>query len=80
MKTPTLPVLCIALAVVAGAIFAGLWLVDQAAFFMTTDARVPARLVTLSSEIAGQIVDMPANAGDRISAPWTRQPALSTRW
>ena len=52
--------------IVAAAAGAGLWLADQAAFVITTDARVRARMVTLSSEIAGQILRMPANAGDRI--------------
>jgi len=44
----------------------GFWLADQAAFVTTSDARVRARMVTLSSEIAGQIVDMPISAGDRV--------------
>ncbi len=66
MNRPKLRVLGIALVVGGGAIGAGLWLADQAAFVITTDARVRARMVTLSSEIAGQIVDMPVNAGERI--------------
>ncbi len=56
----------ITLAVVGAGLGAGLWLADQAAFVITSDARVRARMVTLSSEIAGQIIDMPANAGDQI--------------
>lgn len=66
MAHPRLLAVGITLAVVGAAMGAGLWLADQAAFVITTDARVRARMVTLSSEIAGQIVDMPANAGDRI--------------
>lgn len=46
---------------------AGLWLADQASFVTTTDARVRARMVTLSAEVAGRIVDMPLSAGDRIA-------------
>lgn len=53
--------------VVAAAI-AGLWLADQAAFVMTTDARVRARMVTVSPEVAGRIVAMPVEAGDRVKA------------
>lgn len=44
----------------------GLWVADQAAFVTTSDARVRARMVTLSSEIAGRIMEMPVAAGDRI--------------
>lgn len=68
MAHPRLLAMGITLAVAGAAIGAGLWLADQAAFVITTDARVRARMVTLSSEIAGKIVDMPANAGDRIKA------------
>lgn len=43
-----------------------LWLADQAAFVTTSDARIRARMVTLSSEIAGRIVEISVSAGDRI--------------
>ena len=66
MARPRLLTLGITLAVVGAGLGAGLWLADQAAFVITSDARVRARMVTLSSEIAGQIIDMPANAGDQI--------------
>ena len=66
MARPRLLALGITLAVVGAGLGAGLWLADQAAFVITSDARVRARMVTLSSEIAGQIIDMPANAGDQI--------------
>lgn len=56
----------IAVGGLAAAAIAAMWLADQSAFVITTDARVRARMVTLSSEIAGQIVAMPGNAGDRI--------------
>lgn len=52
----------------AAATCAGLWLADQAAFVMTTDARVRARMVTVSPEVAGRIVAMPVEAGDRVKA------------
>lgn len=45
----------------------GWWLADQAAFVTTTDARVRARMVTLSAEIAGRIAEMPVETGDRIA-------------
>lgn len=52
---------------VLAAVTAGLWwLADQAAFVTTTDARVRARIVALSFEIAGQIADIPLQAGDHI--------------
>lgn len=47
---------------------AGLWLADQATFVTTTDARVRARMVTLSAEVVGRIVDMPVSAGDRVTS------------
>ncbi|MCC6829655.1 MAG: HlyD family secretion protein [Novosphingobium sp.] len=52
------------LAALAGS---GWWLVDQAAFVTTTDARVRARMVTVSAEVAGRIAEMPVEAGDRIA-------------
>ena len=52
------------LALLAGG---GWWLADQATFVTTSDARVRARMVTLSAEIAGRIADMPVEAGDRIA-------------
>jgi multidrug resistance efflux pump len=66
MAHPRLLTLGITLAVVGASLGAGLWLADQAAFVITSNARVLARMVTLSHEIAGQIIDMPVNAGDRI--------------
>lgn len=51
---------------VAAVVGAGLWLADQAAFVMTTDARVRARMVTVSPDVAGRIVAMPVEAGDRV--------------
>ncbi len=67
LLAPRLLAIGITLAVVGAATGAGLWVAEQAAFVITTDARVRARMVTLSAEIAGQIVDMPAHAGNRIS-------------
>jgi membrane fusion protein (multidrug efflux system) len=45
---------------------AGVWIFDQAMFVTTTDARVRARMVTLSAEVAGRLSDMPPNAGDHL--------------
>lgn len=52
------------LAALAGA---GWWLWDQSAFVTTTDARVRARMVTLSAEVAGRIAEMPVEAGDMVA-------------
>lgn len=46
---------------------AAIWLVDQTAFVTTSDARVRARMITLSPEVAGRIADMPIAAGDRVT-------------
>ena len=57
----------IAVAVLAMLAGGAWWLADQAAFVTTTDARVRARMVTLSAEIGGRIAEMPVEAGDRIA-------------
>ena len=54
------------LTILAAGSIAGMWLFDQAAFVTTSDARVRARMVTLSAEVAGRLTDMPRDAGDRI--------------
>lgn len=68
MRKPGWVGLGVVVAAVVAAAGAGLWLADQAAFVMTTDARVRARMVTVSPEIAGRIAAMPVEAGDRIKA------------
>lgn len=50
---------------------AGVWVFDQATFVTTTDARVRARMVTLSSDVAGRLAEMPLTAGDRVRAGGT---------
>jgi membrane fusion protein (multidrug efflux system) len=45
---------------------AGIWLFDQATSVTTTDARVRARMVTLSAEVAGRLSEVPVEAGDRV--------------
>lgn len=55
-----------ALAVLAALGGAGLWTFDQLSFITTTDARVRARMVTLSAEIPGRLVEAPLMAGDRV--------------
>lgn len=52
------------LAMLSGGVW---WLADQAAFVSTTDARVRARMVTLSAEVAGRIAEMPIEAGNLIA-------------
>ena len=44
------------------------WLVDHAGVIVTSDARVRARMVTISSEVAGRIVELPIAAGDAVKA------------
>lgn len=66
MRKPKLLGMAVVAAVAAIIAVTAFWLVDQAAYVTTTDARVRARMVTLSSEIAGQLTDLPAIAGDRI--------------
>ena len=57
----------VAFAVMAALGGAAYWIVDQATFVTTTDARVRARMVTLSAEAAGRLVDVFPAAGDRVS-------------
>lgn len=44
------------------------WVIDHLGVVITSDARVRARMVTLSSEVAGRIVELPVAAGDRVTA------------
>ncbi len=44
------------------------WVVDHAGVIVTSDARVRARMVTISSEVAGRIVVLPISAGDTVRA------------
>ena len=44
------------------------WLIDHAGVIVTSDARVRARMVTISSEVAGRIVDLPISAGAAVKA------------
>lgn len=44
------------------------WVVDHAGVIVTSDARVRARMVTISSEVAGRIVALPVAAGDAVQA------------
>ncbi len=53
----------IALVLAAGAAW---WLIDRAGVIVTSDARVRARMVTVSSEVAGRIAKLPLEAGDRV--------------
>ena len=53
------------LALVAGG---GWWLVEHLGVVTTSDARVRARMTTVSSEVAGKIVDLPVVAGDLVQA------------
>ena len=56
----------VALAVLAALGGAAYWILDQATFVTTTDARVRARMVTLSADAAGRLVDVLPTAGDRV--------------
>lgn len=56
----------IVLAVLAGLGAAAFWGFDQATFVTTTDARVRARMVTLSADVAGRLVEVLPVAGDRV--------------
>lgn len=46
----------------------GAWLVERAGSIHTSDARVRARMVAISADVAGRIVEIPVDAGDRIEA------------
>jgi len=59
--------------IVAGVVLAGMagavmWLIDRAGAIYTSDARVRANMVAISSDIAGRIIDLPVSAGDHIAA------------
>ncbi|MDP3494163.1 MAG: HlyD family efflux transporter periplasmic adaptor subunit [Hyphomonadaceae bacterium] len=54
----------IAVAAVALGVGAAWWLADHAGVIVTSDARVRARMVTISSDVAGRIVEMRSSAGD----------------
>ena len=56
----------VALAILAALGGGGVWLLDQATFVTTTDARVRARMVTLSADAAGRLVEVLPTAGDRV--------------
>lgn len=51
------------LALLAGG---GWWVIEHLGVVTTSDARVRARMVTVSSEVAGKIVDLPVGAGDLV--------------
>ena len=53
------------LALLAGG---GWWVVDHLGVITTSDARVRARMVTVSSEVSGRIVELPVAAGDTVKA------------
>jgi membrane fusion protein (multidrug efflux system) len=55
-----------ALVVVAALGLAGFWILDQTTFVTTSDARVRARMVTLSADAAGRLVEVLPAAGDRV--------------
>ncbi len=44
------------------------WFIEHLGVVTTSDARVRARMVTLSSEVAGRIVEMPVATGDTVTA------------
>lgn len=44
------------------------WVFEHLGVVTTSDARVRARMVTLSSEVAGRIVELPVSAGDTVRA------------
>lgn len=67
MQRPRLIPALSALALVAMAGVGAWWLADQHAHVSTSDARVRAHMVSLSSDIAGRIIDLPVRAGDRVS-------------
>lgn len=43
------------------------WLADQHAFVSTSDARVRARMVSISADVAGRLISLPVRPGDRIA-------------
>jgi membrane fusion protein, multidrug efflux system len=53
--------------VLAAITAASSWLIDRAGAVYTSDARVRANMVAISSDMAGRIVDLPVSAGDRIA-------------
>jgi membrane fusion protein, multidrug efflux system len=55
----------VAIAVLGGA---SLWLIDRSSAVYTSDARVRASMVTLSSDVAGRIIDLPIKPGDHVKA------------
>lgn len=57
----------IVLAAVALAGGAGWWILEHAGVVVTSDARVRARMVTVSSEVVGRILQVELEAGDRVS-------------
>src|SRR5690349_2846909 len=56
----------IVVAVLALAGGAGWWVVEHAGVVVTSDARVRARMVTVSSGVAGRILKVELEAGDRV--------------
>lgn len=44
------------------------WMIEHLGVVTTSDARVRARMVTVSSEVAGRIVELPVAAGDVVKA------------
>lgn len=46
----------------------GAWLVERTGSIHTSDARVRANMIAISADVAGRIVEIPVEAGDRIAA------------
>lgn len=68
------PSLRILVAVGAGAVLllaAAFWLLDRAGAVYTSDARVRADMVTISSSVAGRIAGIPVSAGQQVEAAQT---------
>ncbi len=67
MQRPRLIPALSALALVAMACMGAWWLTDQHAHVSTSDARVRAHMVSLSSDIAGRLVELPVRPGDTVA-------------
>ena len=67
MQRPRLIPVLSAIALVAMAAVGAVWLVDQHAHVSTSDARVRAHMVSLSSDMAGRIIDLPIRPGDQVA-------------
>nr|WP_246205746.1 HlyD family secretion protein [Microvirga arsenatis] len=56
------------MAIAALAVFGGRWLVARWSHVSIDDARIAASLVTVSSEVSGEVLAIPVTAGERIEA------------